>query len=64
VSATLQFGQLRASPQLLQSNDVENPRRFRNKIVCSRFSRRSPMAARNFSDKIAAAFSFRRSWRE
>src|SRR5437660_9804387 len=32
LSATLQLGQSRASPQLLQSNDVEKPRRFKNKI--------------------------------
>jgi hypothetical protein len=63
VSATLQFGQLRASPQLLQRSEVENPRRFRNRIVCSLFSRRSAMAARNLSDKIATAFSFRLSCR-
>src|SRR5437016_7537969 len=35
VSATLQFGQFRASPQLLQSSEVEKPRRFKNRIVCN-----------------------------
>jgi hypothetical protein len=61
VSATLQFGQSRASPQLLHSSEVEKPRRFRNRMVCSFFSRRAVIAFRNFSDRIAAVFSFRRS---
>jgi hypothetical protein len=41
-----------------------NPRRFRNRIVCSRFSRRWVIALRKRSDKIGAIFSFRRSWRK
>src|SRR5436309_16019599 len=53
VSATLQLGQLRASPHSLQRREVENPRRFKNKIVCSRFSRRSVMVVRYFVRQIA-----------
>ena len=37
---------------------MEKPRRFRKRMVCSRFSSRSAIAARNFSDKIVADFLF------
>ena len=61
--ATLQFGQLRASPQALQSSEVENPRRLRKRIVCSRFSSRAAIAARNFSDRIVSGIFFAASCR-
>jgi hypothetical protein len=51
------------SPQARQATKLEKPRRLSRIMVCSPFSRRSPMASTSLRENVACLRVSRNSWR-